>query len=69
MDLRNLQITVREILVNPAARAVVQRELPGILNSPLLSFAQNMTLQAVMGYAGAIPADKRECILQGLRDA
>ncbi len=69
MDLRQYQITVREILANPAAKAVIRRELPEIANSPLLLFAQNMTLQAVLAYADTIPEEKRERILKGLQEA
>ncbi len=48
MDLKNYQVTVREILTNPAAKAVIRRELPEVMNSPLLSFAQSMTLRQVL---------------------
>ena len=55
MDLKNYQVTVREILANPAAKAVIRRELPEVMNSPLLSFAQSMTLRQVLSLAGNIP--------------
>lgn len=69
MDLKNYQVTVREILANPAAKAVIRRELPAVLNSPLLSFAQNMTLRQVLSFAGNIPQEKRDRILAALKDA
>lgn len=69
MDLRNFQITVGEVLANPKARDLVRRELPEIYNSPLLHFAKGMTLQKVMEFAGKLPPEKRERILEGLRGA
>jgi hypothetical protein len=66
LDLRNNQITVREILANPAARAVVMHELPEVYNSPLLGFAKGMTLAQVMSFAGKIPEAKQKRILEGL---
>lgn len=69
MDLRNNRITVREILANPAARAVVMRELPEVYHSPLLGFAKGMTLAQVMAFAGNIPEEKQKSILEGLRNA
>ena len=50
MNLRNGQISVREILQNPQARGLIQREVPqlaGMLNSPMAVAWQGMTLNAV----------------------
>ena len=69
MDLKNYQVTVREILTNPAAKAVIRRELPEVMNSPLLSFAQSMTLRPVLSLAGNIPQEKRDRILAALKEA
>lgn len=51
MDLRNHQITVGELLDNPRARQLLQKELPGIFNSPLLALAKGMRLQQVIPLA------------------
>lgn len=51
MDLRNNQITVRELLENPHARQLLQRELPAIFKSPLLGMAKGMRLQQVLPFA------------------
>ena len=69
LDLKNYQVTVREILTNPAAKAVIRRELPEVMNSPLLSFAQSMTLRQVLSLAGNIPQEKRDRILAALKEA
>ena len=69
MDLKNYQVTVREILATPAAKAVIRRELPEVMNSPLLSFAQSMTLRQVLSLAGNIPQEKRDRILAALKEA
>lgn len=68
MDLKNYQVTVREILTNPAAKAVIRRELPEVMNSPLLSFAQSMTLRSRFSW-GNIPQEKRDRILAALKEA
>ena len=36
MNLKNGQITVGEVLSNPNARALLQREYPALLNHPML---------------------------------
>lgn len=51
LNLRNGQITVREVLNNPNARQVINQELPGILNHPMLGLAQGMSLNTVIGFA------------------
>ena len=54
MNLRNGQISVREILQNPQARGLIQREVPqlaGMLNSPMAVAWQGMTLNAVAAQA------------------
>ncbi|MBE7030022.1 MAG: hypothetical protein E7409_01180 [Ruminococcaceae bacterium] len=48
MDLRNNQITVKELLANPQARALIEGEFPGLLQNPVVHMATNMTLQQVL---------------------
>lgn len=69
MDLKNNQITVRELLSNPQARRLLQSEFPMIVNSPLLQMAQNMTLQSVLYLAkGQIPQYKINQVLERLKE-
>ncbi len=68
MDLRNNRITVREVLANPKARELFQKEFPKAANSPLLQMAQNMTLQQVMQYArGYMPQSRMNELLERLK--
>ncbi len=56
MNLQNGQITVREVLSNPKARALLQREYPALMNHPLLGMAQRMSLNQVLGMVrGKVP--------------
>lgn len=70
MNLKNGQITVGEILQNPQARALVQREVPrlgGMLNSPLARGYWNMPLSAVVARArGMLPPNRIQSLLAGL---
>ena len=71
MHLRNNQITVREILENPAARKLLQQQFPKEyarwFGSPVLHMAQNMTLQQVIQLTkGHIPAQKMQSVLEKL---
>lgn len=53
MDLRNGAITVKEILANPAAVALVKQYLPGVLDNKLLvGMARSWTLNQVLSKAG-----------------
>lgn len=64
MNLKNGQITVGELLSNPRARAVIQREFPNMLNSPMVGLAKNMTLNNVLNYArDIIPQQRINAIL------
>ena len=47
MNLKNGQITVGEVLSNPNARALLQREYPALINHPMLGMARGMTLNQV----------------------
>lgn len=51
MNLKNGQITVGEVLSNPNARALLQREYPALINHPMLGMARGMTLNQVLGMA------------------
>ncbi|MEG1777774.1 MAG: hypothetical protein RR209_02255 [Angelakisella sp.] len=49
MNLHNGNITVRELLRNPKAQQILQREFPGVMGSPMFRMAQNMSLNTVIG--------------------
>ncbi len=53
MDLRQNQITVRELLQNPKSRQVFQRRFGKWLNHPLVGRAQSLTLAQLAQMAGA----------------
>lgn len=67
MNLHNGQITVNELLSNPRARALLARELPSVMNNPLLRMAGEMTLSRVLGVAqGRVPRATVEHVLEQL---
>ncbi|MBU5451115.1 hypothetical protein [Acetivibrio sp. MSJd-27] len=69
MNLRNGQITLRELLSNPKAYQILQRESPVPLNHPLVRRAGNMTLNQLLGLArGRIPQGQVNRILEDLRN-
>ena len=69
MDLRNNNITVREIMNNPKAKQLLIRELSGYVNPQMLSFAGNMTLKTVVGFSrGRIPPQKVESLITQLKE-
>lgn len=67
MNLRNGQITVGELLSNPAVRRLAQQEFPGIINHPMLHTAYNMPISRVIAMArGRVPQSKINRLLQTL---
>lgn len=68
MDLRNNQITVGEILKNPQAKALLNREFPEVANPFLLSLAHNMTLASILELAkNRYPQNKIDSVLAELQ--
>jgi hypothetical protein len=51
MNLRNNEITIGEIIDNPAGKELAQREFPEVMNPLMLQFARNMTLAKVLELA------------------
>ena len=67
MNLKNGQITVSEISRDPRAYALLNREFPHIVQSPLFRLAGGMTLQQVLTFAkGNIPQEKIDSLLEQL---
>lgn len=59
MNLRNNNITVGELMKNPQAKQLLQRELPEYMSGSLLALAQGMTLNTVIGFSsGRVPREK-----------
>lgn len=68
MDLRSGKITLGEVLSNPKAKALLQKELPELADSPLLLFARNMTVAQILQMTkGKIPEEKVTRLLEQLK--
>lgn len=46
--------TIGDLLANPAARAIVNRHIPGLASHPQLQRAVGMTLRAVVPFSGGM---------------
>ena len=71
MDLKNNRITIKEILVYPRGKAILNRNFPIVMLNPfLLKSARNMTLANVLKLAQGAEAnnqiDKLLCDLESL---
>jgi len=67
MNLRNYEITVSEVLKNPQARTLLQKEFPQITNPPMFALTQNMPLREVIRRAqGVVPKVKINQLLSQL---
>ena len=51
MNLRDNEITVGEIISNPAAKALLKKEFPEVMNPLMLQLARRMTLSSVLSHA------------------
>ena len=68
MDLRNNQITVRELLANPASKKVLARRFPHVINLPIVKASGNMTLEKVMQLgARFVPQEQMQAAWRELR--
>lgn len=68
MELRDNQITVGEILANPQAKALLNREFPEVANPFLLSLGRGMTLASILEIAkGRYPQEKIDRALAELQ--
>lgn len=69
MDLRGGSITIRDLLRNPGAKAIMKREFPGLSGSPMFLMAQGMSLNKVIGLAGGtVPKSKIEDVIKQLKE-
>ena len=68
MDLRNNQITVRELLADPKARQVLARQFPQVINRPIVAKSGSMTLDKAMKLGAAyVPKRVNQETLHELR--
>lgn len=51
MNLKNNQITMKEVLANPAAKTMLNKRFPHVMNHPLASAAGTLTLAQVIEFA------------------
>lgn len=68
MDLRNNHITVRELLNDPKAKAVLERRFPGAMGMPIVVASGALTLERTLKLVSAyIPQRAIEETLKELR--
>ena len=69
MDIRNGNITVGEILRNPAAKQLFQQELPEYMSNPfMMGMARSMSLKAIISLSrGRVPKEKTDRLLERLK--
>jgi hypothetical protein len=59
--------TLKQILADPKAKAVLEKHAPGFSNHPLLGMAMGMSLKQISGFPQAgIAADKFKAIVDDL---
>ena len=67
MDLKNYNVTVGEVLKNPQAKAMLQKELPMIMRHPMLPMANAIPLRDIINNAGVyVSPRKMQSILEKL---
>lgn len=67
MNLKNLEITIDEVLENERAKEILKREFPTLINSPLLTIYSKKSISYVMGKAkGIVSPDKINRIISEL---
>ncbi len=65
MDINNM--TVGQVLANPKAKAILAREFPTLINTPIAKLYSSMTVRQVLSLAnGKVPQDKIQRIIKEL---
>lgn len=65
MDINNM--TVGQVLANPKAKAILVREFPTLINTPIVKLYNSMTVKQVLALAGGrVPQDKIQRIMKEL---
>jgi len=52
LNIRGGNITVGEIMSNPNGMAIIKREFPHLINTPMFRLSQGMTLNRVVSHWG-----------------
>ena len=67
MDLKNNQITIRELMAHPQARAVLAKHFPQVIHLPIVTKSAGMTLAQAMKLGAAfVPARSIRAALEEL---
>ncbi len=61
MDLKNYNITVGEVLKNPQAKAMLQKELPMIMRHPMLPMANAIPLPGISSITQVVMFPPERC--------
>ena len=70
MNIRGGNITVGEIMRNPKGMAIIKREFPHLINTPMFKLAQNMPLNKVIAHWGhQIGQTKVNALVEELKKA
>lgn len=68
MDLKNNQITIRELMAHPQARAVLAKHFPQVIHLPIVTKSAGMTLERAMKLGAAfVPARSIRAALEELK--
>lgn len=60
-------MTVGQVLANPKAKAILAREFPTLINTPIAKLYSSMTVRQVLSLAnGKVPQDKIQRIIKEL---
>ncbi len=67
MDLKNLNITLGQLLQEPKAKKILSREFPTMINSPMVRLYSSMPLRRIIGYSkGVVSQEKIRAIIKEL---
>jgi hypothetical protein len=69
VDLKNNHITVRELLENPASKAVLERRFPEAIRLPIVAMSGSLTLERAIKLVSAyIPQNTIQDTIRELRE-
>lgn len=70
MDLRNGEIKMGEVLLNPDAKELLQKEFPRFMNRTMMNLGRNMTLNQIIALAArtGISRTKIDQVMAGLKE-
>ena len=68
MNLRGGNITVGEVVQNPAAYSILKREFPDVVGGPLFRMAQGLSLNQVLAQVrGQVPKERIQGIIDEIK--